>query len=85
MPSVRPAHHHEPADDAGQVPRRDVAPECRHGAEEDCAVPEVEFGAREAHVEEVEEEGDEGPEEEAVGEGPVDCFGEETFGALGGC
>lgn len=60
MVSVSPIHHHEPADYPGQVPRRYVAPERRHGAEEYRAVPQVEFRPREPPVEEVEDEGDEG-------------------------
>lgn len=42
----------------------------------------MEIGAWEASVEAVEENGDEGSDEEAVGEGPVDGLCEEAFGAL---
>ena len=59
-------HDDETADDAGEVPGREVAPEGRHRAEEYGTVPEVEFCAGEFLVEHEEEDGGQGADEEAV-------------------
>lgn len=74
--SVSPVHDDEAAYDAGGVARADVTPKGGHRAEENGAVPETEFGAREEAVEDVEDEGYEGTCEEAVGEGTVDVLRE---------
>jgi hypothetical protein len=54
---IRPMHDDETADDAGEVPGREVAPEGRHRAEEYGTVPEMEFCAGELLVEHEEEDG----------------------------
>ena len=55
MVSISPVHNHKATYDAGEVAGGDVAPEVGHRTEEYGAIPEMEFCAGEASVEDVED------------------------------
>lgn len=82
---VRPVHDHEAADDGAEVAGADVAVEVGEAGEEDGGVPEVEFGAGEAAVQAVDDDGEDCADEEAEGHGVEKGLCEETLGTLGDC
>ena len=69
--AVCPVHHHEPADEPREVPRRDVAVENGHPAKEDGRVPQPELGpSREHAVQSVDQRRHRCPHQECVRDHP---------------
>lgn len=80
--AISPEHDHKATNETAQVAGADVSVEVRHCAEEDGGVPELEFGAREETVQDVDKDRGGGTEQEAEGEEAVDVLAEEALGAL---
>lgn len=78
---VGPEHDDKTGEEGGGEAGADVAVEVGQAAEEDGGVPEAELALGELAVEDIQDDGDDGADEEAVGEGLVDAILEEADGA----